>query len=182
MSIKNIIFIRLMCYSRSWYTFSMKEKFIRNTNTKCCVCDTLIYRRPSLLKESDGRAFCSVSCYGIHCRNERPCIVCGKPILAHFHKKTCSRSCANTNRAGTKYIGSPLKDKVRNQQSLKLRLLKDRGKKCERCGYRKFEILQIHHKNRSRIDNDMSNLELICPNCHYEEHLLEKSWLKNFKI
>ena len=78
-----------------------------------------------------------------------------------------------------KYIGRPLKDKVKDQQSLKLRLLNERGKNCEKCGYKKYEILQIHHKNRNRDDNFMSNLELICPNCHYEEHLLEKSWLRN---
>jgi hypothetical protein len=55
----------------------------------------------------------------------------------------------------------------------------ERGKHCERCDYGKYEILQIHHKDRNRSNNDMSNLELICPDCHYEEHFLEKSWLRD---
>lgn len=74
-------------------------------------------------------------------------------------------------------LSLPRKDKVRNQRALKKRLLDQRGTKCERCGYSKVEILQVHHRDRNRNNNDLSNLELICPNCHYEEHYLEKSWL-----
>jgi 5-methylcytosine-specific restriction endonuclease McrA len=70
-------------------------------------------------------------------------------------------------------------DKVVSQRLLKLRLLELRGQQCERCRYSKYEILQVHHKDRNRQNNELSNLELICPNCHYEEHYLEKSWLKN---
>lgn len=45
--------------------------------------------------------------------------------------------------------------------------------KCERCGYNKFpEILVVHHKDRNRKNGGKENLELLCPNCHEEEHLL----------
>ncbi|MBI3573571.1 hypothetical protein HY090_00790 [Candidatus Kaiserbacteria bacterium] len=37
----------------------------------------------------------------------------------------------------------------------------------------------MHHKDRNRNNNSLGNLELICPNCHYEEHYLEKSWLND---
>src|SRR3989338_1620840 len=158
----------------------MPEPHKRNPNTKCAVCDKPVYRRPSQIGRSKGHISCSSACYGRTCRKEKPCLVCGKLILAKFNKKTCSRGCANTHRAGIRYkMGSP-HDKVKAQQSIKLQLLRIRGKNCERCGYNKFEILQVHHKNRDRNNNDLGNLELICPNCHYEEHLLEKSWLKNF--
>ncbi len=92
--------------------------------------------------------------------------------MSHFNKKTCSRGCANVYRSGIKYkIGRP-KDKVKDQRALKVRLLAIRGRKCERCEYAKLEILQVHHKNRNKEDNRLDNLELICPNCHYEEHFL----------
>ena len=118
-------------------------------------------------------------CYGIHQRKEKPCVVCGKMIMSKFNKKTCDRSCSNIHRAGIKYkIGSP-RDKVRSQQALKIRLLKKRGKKCEKCNYNKYEILQIHHKDRNKNNNELSNLELICPNCHYEEHFFKNSWLRD---
>jgi len=119
-----------------------------------------------------------MACYGISCRKETPCVVCGKPILAGLNKKTCSRSCANRHREGIKYKLNQPRSKVRAHKALKIRLLKIRGKKCEKCGYNKHEVLQIHHKDRNRSNNEIENLELICPNCHFEEYYLEKSWLK----
>lgn len=158
----------------------MTEKYKRNPNTKCIICSKSIYRRPQQIQQSNGRVFCGQGCYGIFCRKEIPCVVCGKSVLSGLHRKTCSRGCANTHRAGIKYDGRGSKDKVKSQKALKTRLLKERGTKCERCGYDKFEILQVHHKDKNRANNNLDNLELICPNCHYEDHFLEKSWLKNF--
>jgi len=121
-----------------------------------------------------------MECYGINSRREKPCLECGKLILAGLNKKTCSRSCANAQRVSIKYkIGRP-KDKARIFRVI--RLMEERGTKCERCGYKKYEILHVHHKNRNRNDNSMENLEIICPNCHYEEHYLEKSWLRKNRI
>lgn len=55
----------------------------------------------------------------------------------------------------------------------------ERGEQCERCDYAKREILHLHHHDRDRNNNDFTNLLLLCPNCHYEEHYLEKSWLND---
>ena len=151
-------------------------EYKRKPNTKCLICNKPIYRRPGEIARGGG-VFCSMVCYGISQRDEVPCVICGKPILAGANKKTCSRGCSNKNRTGIKYhLGRP-KDKVVSQRGLKLRLLVQRGTVCERCGYSKAEILQVHHKDRDRQHNELENLELICPNCHYEEHYLEKSWL-----
>ena len=159
-----------------WYTGLVTELYKRKPNIVCATCKNPIYRRPSQIKANNKRVFCSSLCYGISNRKENPCLVCGKPILASMNKKTCSRVCSNKHRINIKYkLEGFKKDKVKYQQGLKLRLFEIRGKKCERCGYSKYEILQIHHKNRDRSNNDLKNLELICPNCHYEEHLLKKS-------
>jgi len=72
------------------------------------------------------------------------------------------------------------KDKAKSQRSLKIKLLQARGNSCERCGFNKYQILQIHHKDKKRDNNDLDNLELVCPNCHFEEHHLEKSWLNGY--
>ncbi len=150
---------------------------MRHPNSKCGICGKSVYRRPIELLRSKGMAYCSSACYGLASRKENPCIICATPILASLHKKTCSRACANKNRAGIKYkIGSP-KDKVKNQRAVKLRLIAVRGTQCERCRYSRVEILHVHHRDRNRNNNELENLELICPNCHYEEHHLGKSWL-----
>ncbi len=161
-----------------WYTGRVPERYKRKPNTKCLVCNKNIYHRPSVIKENEERVFCSRGCFGIHCRKEIPCLVCGKLILSGLNKRTCSRSCSNIQREGIKYkIGRP-RDKAEKERAIKIRLLQERGGTCERCNYNKREILQVHHKNRDREDNSLDNLEIICPNCHCEEHYLEKSWLK----
>lgn len=137
-----------------------------------------MYRRPSQIKLNRGQVFCGLNCYGISQRKENPCVVCGTMILGGLHKKTCGRSCANTHRAGIKYkIGRP-KDKAKYQLGLKIRLIEARGAKCERCEYGKPEILQVHYKDRDRNNSELNNLELVCPNCHCEEHYLEKSLVR----
>lgn len=155
----------------------MSEPYQRKSNTACVICQKPIYRRPLEINRNGGRVFCSIACYGISCRKETPCLVCEKPILAKFNKKTCSRSCANIHRAGIRYKMNQPRDKVTTLRALKLRLMKIRGKSCERCGYIRSEIIQVHHKDRNNQNNELYNLELVCPNCHYEEHYLEKSWL-----
>lgn len=156
----------------------MSELYSRKPNTQCFVCHKDIYKRPSQIKINKGKVFCSKECYGLSCRKEFSCPVCGNKVLAGLNKKTCSRACANTFRTGLKYKQNSPKDKVKAYKQLKMRLLKLRGNICERCGYNKYEILQVHHKDRNHANNELDNLELICPNCHYEEHYLEKSWLR----
>lgn len=154
-----------------WYNGLVIEK--RNPNTICKVCGEGMYRRPSEL-EKRSAVFCSQVCYGKFQRKLTPCTVCRKPIRAGLNKKTCSRACANKNRKGISYNTGRLRDKVKSYRSLKFRLIANRGSACERCNYDKEKILQVHHKNRDRNNNELSNLELLCPNCHCEEHYLEK--------
>jgi predicted nucleic acid-binding Zn ribbon protein len=156
------------------------EKYTRHPNSSCIICGKQVYRRKIELEKNNGRVFCSSKCYGKACRKEIACLICKKPILSGANKKTCSRTCANKHRIGIKYkLGAPRKDKVKSYRALKLRLAKARGQKCERCGYSKYDILQIHHKDRDRSNNELDNLELICPNCHYEEHFLNRETRNN---
>lgn len=44
--------------------------------------------------------------------------------------------------------------------------------KCNMCGYDKIkEILEVHHIDCNRNNNNIYNLEILCPNCHSEKHL-----------
>jgi len=150
----------------------MAELYKRKPNIQCSICEKWVYRRPFNLQQSNGKAFCGMKCYGLSSRKEVPCVVCGKLILSGKNKISCSRTCANKHRAGIQYkIGRP-RDKFVQAQAMKIRLLEIRGGKCERCKFSKKEILEVHHKNRNRNDNSDKNLEIICPNCHAEEHYL----------
>lgn len=56
--------------------------------------------------------------------------------------------------------------------NLKLRLIKFKIKehRCESCGLSEWKSnpipLELHHINGSRLDNNLSNLQILCPNCH----------------
>ena len=39
--------------------------------------------------------------------------------------------------------------------------------KCAKCGYNEDErILEVHHIDENRNNNDITNLIILCPNCH----------------
>jgi hypothetical protein len=40
--------------------------------------------------------------------------------------------------------------------------------KCSVCGYDMVDILEVHHKNGNRENNDPSNLDILCPTHHKE--------------
>lgn len=42
---------------------------------------------------------------------------------------------------------------------------------CNRCNYNTCRgALEVHHIDRDRGNNNLSNLEILCRNCHAEEH------------
>ena len=41
---------------------------------------------------------------------------------------------------------------------------------CSRCGFSNPAAIIVHHKERNRDNNDESNLEILCCNCHAIEH------------
>lgn len=45
-----------------------------------------------------------------------------------------------------------------------------RGNKCEQCGLDKWQgkdmPLEVHHCDGNHLNNDLTNLQLLCPNCH----------------
>lgn len=62
--------------------------------------------------------------------------------------------------------------KFKNRQEL----LRKASKKCERCGWNEVsEVFEVHHKDRNRDNNELSNLELLCPNCHQVHHFIEET-------
>jgi 5-methylcytosine-specific restriction endonuclease McrA len=47
---------------------------------------------------------------------------------------------------------------------------------CKNCGYNKYpEILEVNHIDCDRSNNDISNLEILCPTCHSEYHFITQT-------
>lgn len=62
--------------------------------------------------------------------------------------------------------------------NLKPHLEKERGRQCEICKLKLwFEqpiTLELHHMDGDRTNNNLENLQLVCPNCHAQT----PSWRK----
>ena len=51
--------------------------------------------------------------------------------------------------------------------SYRQKALKSLNRVCARCGYDEYvEILQVHHIDGNRDNNNINNLIILCPNCH----------------
>jgi len=141
----------------------------RKPNTVCAVCQKGIYRRPAQIKA--GGVFCSSRCCGINQQVLKKCPVCKTTYIGN--RRTCSRTCANTARTGISYTKENKFNKAYQGAKNKELLAQSKGGTCERCSEKNYAILQVHHKvERHKGGSDkISNLELLCPNCHAAHHL-----------
>ena len=138
-------------------------------------------------KETNNPKFCSKSCSAKIANKNKPkrlkkksyCSVCGvevsdrrtkcdehNPFYIDWSKVTYKEICDRTNYQKNARIRSLCR--VTYEKELT---------HCESCGYEKH--VEIHHiKEISSftpdtlisIINDRSNLKILCPNCHWEEH------------
>lgn len=103
----------------------------------------------------------------------KECPVCGTQYVdkegSPRVKTTCSHSCANTYfRAGKKHPN------YKGGSTVNYRKLID-IKACNRCGFSEYqEVLQVHHIDRDRSNNSITNLEVLCPTCHSVDHFLRR--------
>ena len=128
---------------------------------------------------------------------EKECVVCKKIFMGTTKQKTCSSKCHHVNfrNVANKYY-KKWREKhhqkyIQYQQRLRITIKKKhvlkKGGRCENCGYDKnLAVLTFHHNkklgksdyNRRGSDYaktnsfDMSDVKLLCSNCHLELHNL----------
>ena len=106
------------------------------------------------------------------------CATCDKMVIksptALKRSKTgnvyCSRSCSNTKNNSLFKSGENHPNYTTGSSSYRNRKLKESEGHCERCGFSILCVLEVHHKDGNRRNNDIENLELLCRNCHGIEH------------
>lgn len=91
--------------------------------------------------------------------------------ISHFSKKVTNiGNCLNSHNEKTAEEYS--KGRLIKLSRLMDKMLKENVKeyKCEICGIsewnNKYIKLQIHHINGNHYDNDINNIQFLCPNCH----------------
>lgn len=116
--------------------------------------------------------YCSKSCYNkaqyLNGTIKFNCTHCDKEFYgspSHIGKrKYCSKKCV-----GKSYHKNfkPNYTTVR-----KAMITRNLITHCNRCNYSDEPlILGVHHKDRNKNNNELSNLEILCPNWHSLEHL-----------
>lgn len=113
-------------------------------------------------------------------RTKVKCAYCGKEFLRLNSKLNnsksglyfCSRECKDT--AQSLKSGDNFKSlRPEHYGSLfgdyRKLAFKNYPHKCAVCGYDEDErILQVHHKDENREHNNLENLIILCPNCHWK--------------
>lgn len=96
------------------------------------------------------------------------CPVCNKEFTRTVSEPTvtCSYSCSNTYfRSGE---NNP--NWGGGERAYRKRALSHYGSKCSKCGIEDTRVLEVHHINHNRDDNNIDNLIVLCANCHLITH------------
>lgn len=155
----------------------------------CLTCGKVFYAR-----KDTGAVFCSRPCRyrrdSVVNRETVSCWTCKKVFTRkkssvrkalhgiHF----CSRACkdfAQSIEGGCKeirpghYSNGKASYRRRNRQRL--------SDGCVDCGEKRLWLLQVHHIDGDRMNNDHANLEVLCSNDHCKRHLRfnGKRWLRD---
>lgn len=155
----------------------------------CLTCQDVFNASTKEVNRGNGK-YCSKACFSkrkITTVNPKPnvsCASCLKPFYRvpsklknskhglHF----CSRLCKDTAQriGGISEMHPPHYGSGTTKVFYRRLAFSEFLPECNRCGYKEHPtILQVHHKDRNRLNNIVFNLELLCPNCHAKEH-----WLK----
>ena len=99
------------------------------------------------------------------------CCGCKTPFLPkRTNSKYCCRSCAPRARK----TNSQASGVFSNYKAAKAFLIMGCAG-CAECGWNKeLGVLELHHIDRNTRNNHLSNLRILCPNCHSVEHFLAK--------
>lgn len=133
--------------------------------------------------------FCSITCSQLHRhpngRKEIECAFCKNLFEIktsqlsksqsglHFCSRVCKDTAQRIESGFTEIQPSHYGTHSLNYREI---AFKNFPHKCVACDYDKYpEILEVHHKDGDRTNNNVKNLEFRCPNCHDEHHFLTKT-------
>ncbi len=152
----------------------------------CDQCGRLSEKESKKINEArkhGWRIFCSRLCYvGSRQNGEHlSCGNCKKEIwISKGRKKRsksgetfCNRSCATVFNNKNCKIGTQHPNYSTGIGGYRIKALNHYGAKCNVCGYSVVSVLEVHHIDSNRSNNELSNLEVLCPTHHKEKTLNE---------
>jgi hypothetical protein len=146
----------------------------------CKLCKKSFYVKPSHVGRGWGK-YCSSGClHESMCTGRHvSCVTCSKKIYRtpkHFvspksNNFFCSKSCFAVWKNKNLFVGERHANWKGGENTYRT-IMKRSGivPKCSNCGISDKRVLVVHHRDRDRFNNIISNLKWLCRNCHYIEH------------
>lgn len=133
------------------------------------------------LKKGHSNHYCSKACSLQHQREFQRngtvegCYNCGKPVYRSKEKlersksgrRFCCNKCASIS-LGKEMRGANHPSYIDGQGKYREIAYEKWGTACVICGYDR--VINVHHIDKNRKNNDISNLIVLCPNHHAEAH------------
>jgi len=133
-------------------------------------------------KSTQNPKFCSRSCSAVtnnkispkRRKNHSPCLNC-KAECKRSASIYCSFSCSAEHKKKLKleeWLETEQFSKSVLSSSIRNHLIKQSGHKCSQCGWNKVNPktgktpLEVDHIDGNHRNNLISNLRILCPNCH----------------
>ncbi len=139
----------------------MKKPRTKNKKDICLTC-----KKEFLHFSWDKQMYCSKDCSNKKDKVNVLCAVCNtstlksKSLVERNDKNYCSRDCYD--------FRNGLPKKIKRNTAFYKDLLNTTPCKC---GEKTLYLLQIHHIDGVNKNNENSNLEVVCANCHVKRHL-----------
>ena len=145
----------------------------------CRICRRKFYAKPSWLKRGEGK-FCSIGCYTQARKTGKTinCFVCGKETYkplkelnrSKYKRFFCSKKCSTPWR-NSLYTGKRHPNWKYGEFSYKDTMNRNGAPQvCTLCATRNKEVIIVHHIDKNRKNNNISNLTWLCRNCHFLVH------------
>lgn len=159
---------------------------------KCAVCGkeySITLKRYNAKINEHSEFYCSPECKSHKGSMLCTCANCGKEVWRQKSQikksKTglvyCCVSCAVSN--NNKLFKTGENHPTYNGASYRYFAFEKYPHKCVVCGYDEDErILEVHHIDEDRENNNIENLCILCPNCHKKITLHYYMLTKNFKL
>lgn len=144
---------------------------------KCEACKIVFELKPPVRITNKPQRFCSRLCANrahalIAEASYQNCKLCGVQFYTKgkSHKRQyCSHKCRNIRKR--RGINGGMDSNTQKRKYIEYLATSGKLLACEVCTFSNpREILQVHHKDKNRANGDLSNLILLCPNCHCTTH------------
>lgn len=82
----------------------------------------------------------------------------------------CSRSCSNSMNNRLFKTGKLSPNYKNGNSSYRQIMLRTCENECKDCGNQDVRVLEVHHIDGNRKNNEIDNLVILCANCHKIRH------------